>query len=116
MRIRDNFVALTLSTCSFNPIHEVDISIGAETLETLVLIAAAATELVKLFLQAHGFQLVLRRVGGQVFWKGAEADQVVLGVYGAFVAHFFLEVVDGLGQVAAVVVEIYVFARIHFIY
>lgn len=40
----------------------------------------------------------------------------MLAVYGTFVAHFFLEVVDGLGQVAAVVVEIYVLARIHFIY
>lgn len=50
MGIRDNFVALTLGTCSFNPIHDVDISIGAEALETLVLIAAAATELVELFL------------------------------------------------------------------
>ena len=50
MWIRYDFVALTLDTYSFNPIHDVDIPIGGETLEALVLIAAAAAELVELFL------------------------------------------------------------------
>lgn len=50
MRIRDNFVALALNTCSFNSIHDINISIGAETLEALIFGGATVTKLIKLFL------------------------------------------------------------------